>query len=153
MNLAINLAVNPYIAAAVLTATAVTDAAYVFFNAAVVARHRIRAANWSSIWYLLSAFSVISYTGESDLCDLRRDRFVARRLCIGDLAGARATIAAASYAAVTHVPQCAGRGKHDDVTSFVRATTHRATARPDQKPQAPQSRRRSPDFFRNAEAG
>ena len=62
MNLAINLAISPYIAAAVLTATAVTDAAYVFFNAAVVARHRIRAANWSSIWYLLSAFSVISYT-------------------------------------------------------------------------------------------
>lgn len=43
-------------------ATATTDAAYVFFNAAVVARHRIRAANWSAIWYLLSAFAVISYT-------------------------------------------------------------------------------------------
>lgn len=62
MNLAINFAVNPWIAAAVFGATAVTDAAYVFFNAAVVARHRIRAANWSSVWYMLSAFSVISYT-------------------------------------------------------------------------------------------
>src|SRR5262247_3150188 len=57
-----NLAINPLIALAVFAATAVTDAAYVFFNAAVGARHRIRAANWSAIWYLLSAFSVISYT-------------------------------------------------------------------------------------------
>jgi len=55
-------AVNPLIAAGVLASTAVTDAAYVFFNAAVVGRHRIRAANWSAIWYLLSAFAVISYT-------------------------------------------------------------------------------------------
>jgi len=43
-------------------ATAATDAAYVFFNAAVVARHRVRAANWSAIRYLLSALAVISYT-------------------------------------------------------------------------------------------
>jgi uncharacterized membrane protein YhaH (DUF805 family) len=62
MNLTMNLAVNPLIALAVLAATAVTDAAYVFFNAAVVGRHRIRAANWSAAWYLLSAFAVISYT-------------------------------------------------------------------------------------------
>ncbi|MBN8909788.1 MAG: hypothetical protein J0H99_25045, partial [Rhodospirillales bacterium] len=32
------------------------------FNAAVSARRRLGAANWSSIWYLLSAFAVISYT-------------------------------------------------------------------------------------------
>jgi hypothetical protein len=57
-----NLAVNPLIALAVFASTAVTDAAYVFFNAAVVARHRIRAANWSAVWYMLSAFAVISYT-------------------------------------------------------------------------------------------
>jgi len=62
MHLAFNLAISPWIAVAVFCATAVTDAAYVFFNAAVVARLRIRAANWSAIWYLLSAFSVISYT-------------------------------------------------------------------------------------------
>jgi hypothetical protein len=62
MSLAVNLAINPWIGAAVFAATAVTDAAYVFFNAAVGARHRIRAANWSAVWYLLSAFSVISYT-------------------------------------------------------------------------------------------
>ena len=57
-----NLAINPAIAAGVLVSTAVTDAAYVFFNAAVVSRRRLRAANWSAIWYLLSAFAVISYT-------------------------------------------------------------------------------------------
>ena len=55
-------AINPLIAVGVLASTAVTDAAYVFFNAAVVGRHRVRAANWSAIWYLLSAFAVISYT-------------------------------------------------------------------------------------------
>ena len=54
--------IDPLIALGVLTATAVTDAAYVFFNAAVVARRRIPAANWSAIWYLLSAFAVIKYT-------------------------------------------------------------------------------------------
>ncbi len=42
--------------------TAVTDAVYVFFNAAVSARRRFAAASWSSAWYLLSAFAVISYT-------------------------------------------------------------------------------------------
>src|SRR3954453_3636604 len=57
-----NLAINPLIALAVFASTAVTDAAYVFFNAAVGARRRIRAANWSAVWYLLSAFAVISYT-------------------------------------------------------------------------------------------
>jgi hypothetical protein len=57
-----DLAINPLIAAGVLASTAITDAAYVFFTAAVLARHRIRAANWSATWYLLSAFAVISYT-------------------------------------------------------------------------------------------
>jgi hypothetical protein len=57
-----NLTINPLIALAVLASTAATDAAYVFFNAAVTARRRIWAAHWSSIWYMLSAFAVISYT-------------------------------------------------------------------------------------------
>ena len=57
-----SLAFNPLIALGVLASTAVTDAAYVFFNAAVAGRRRIMAANWSGIWYLLSAFAVISYT-------------------------------------------------------------------------------------------
>jgi len=51
--------INPPIALGVLASTA---AAYVFFNAAVTGRRRIWAANWSAIWYLLSAFAVISYT-------------------------------------------------------------------------------------------
>jgi uncharacterized membrane protein YhaH (DUF805 family) len=58
-----SLSLNPLIAAAVFGATIVTDAVYVFFTAAVTARHRIRAANWSAVWYLLSAFAVINYTG------------------------------------------------------------------------------------------
>jgi uncharacterized membrane protein YhaH (DUF805 family) len=54
--------IDPLIGAGVIACTAVTDAVYVFFNAAVVARRRLSAANWSGIWYLLSAFAVISYT-------------------------------------------------------------------------------------------
>jgi uncharacterized membrane protein YhaH (DUF805 family) len=57
-----NIEINPLIAAGVLASTAITDAAYVFFTSAVIARHRYRAANWSAMWYLLSAFAVISYT-------------------------------------------------------------------------------------------
>jgi uncharacterized membrane protein YhaH (DUF805 family) len=57
-----HFAVDPLTALGVAAATAVTDAAYVFFSAAVQARRRIWAANWSGIWYLLSAFAVISYT-------------------------------------------------------------------------------------------
>lgn len=55
-------AINPLIAGGVLVATAVTDAVYVLFNAAVSGRRRVAAANWSGLWYLLSAFAVISYT-------------------------------------------------------------------------------------------
>lgn len=54
--------VEPWLAIGVLVSTAVTDAVYVMFNAAVSARKRIPAATWSSVWYLLSAFAVISYT-------------------------------------------------------------------------------------------
>ncbi|MBS0560732.1 MAG: hypothetical protein JSR21_11825 [Proteobacteria bacterium] len=56
------LDVDPLIALGVIACTALTDAVYVFFNAAVVARRRVWAANWSAAWYLLSAFAVISYT-------------------------------------------------------------------------------------------
>ncbi len=58
----LDIAIDPLVAAGVLACTAVTDAAYVLFTAAVAARRRIWAANWSGIWYLLSAFAVISYT-------------------------------------------------------------------------------------------
>ncbi|MDQ2839668.1 MAG: hypothetical protein M3Y72_01235 [Acidobacteriota bacterium] len=56
---------NLLIAAGVMLSTATTDAVYVLFNSAVTARRRIPAATWSSIWYLLSAFAVISYTGNA----------------------------------------------------------------------------------------
>lgn len=54
---------NPIVAIGVLACTAGTDAVYVMFTAAVTARRRSMAASWSSLWYLLSAFAVISYTG------------------------------------------------------------------------------------------
>ena len=54
--------VDPLLALGVIASTAATDAVYVLFTAAVTARLRVRAATWSSLWYLLSAFAVISYT-------------------------------------------------------------------------------------------
>ena len=54
--------IRPLLAAGVLLSTALTDAVYVLFTSAVVARRRLAAASWSSCWYLLSAFAVISYT-------------------------------------------------------------------------------------------
>jgi hypothetical protein len=54
--------INPYIAAVVAASTAATDAVYVMFTAAVNARRPVRAAHWSSLWYLLAAFAVINYT-------------------------------------------------------------------------------------------
>jgi hypothetical protein len=59
------MSLNPLIAIGVVVSTATTDAVYVLFNAAVSERRRIRAASWSSIWYLLSAFAVISYTHDA----------------------------------------------------------------------------------------
>jgi hypothetical protein len=56
------MSLNPLLAIGVIASTATTDAVYVLFNAAVSDRRRVRAASWSSIWYLLSAFAVISYT-------------------------------------------------------------------------------------------
>jgi len=50
-------AIDPLTAGGVLLATAATDAA-----SAVVARRRVPAATWSSVWYLLSSYAVISYT-------------------------------------------------------------------------------------------
>ncbi|HQT78128.1 MAG TPA: hypothetical protein PLD10_13820 [Rhodopila sp.] len=55
-------AIDPLTAAGVVLATAATDAVYVMFSAAVAARRRIAAASWSSTWYLLSSFAIISYT-------------------------------------------------------------------------------------------
>jgi len=54
--------VHPWLGLGVFLSTAATDAVYVLFNAAVSARKRVPAATWSSVWYLLSAFAIISYT-------------------------------------------------------------------------------------------
>src|SRR6185437_11719329 len=54
--------IDPLTAAGVVLATAATDAVYVMFTSAVVARRRVPAATWSSVWYVLSSFAVISYT-------------------------------------------------------------------------------------------
>ncbi len=54
--------IDPLLALGVTVSTAATDAIYVMFSAAVAARKRVPAASWSSLWYLLSAFAVISYT-------------------------------------------------------------------------------------------
>jgi hypothetical protein len=56
------MVINPWLAVGVFVSTAATDAVYVLFNAAVSSRRRVPAATWSSVWYLLSAFAVISYT-------------------------------------------------------------------------------------------
>ena len=57
------LNLNPMIAVGVVVSTAATDAVYVMFTANVTARRAARAATWSSLWYVLAAFAVISYTG------------------------------------------------------------------------------------------
>ncbi len=54
--------IEPLIALGVVIAIAGTDAVYVLFSAAVSDRRRASAATWSSVWYLLSSFAVISYT-------------------------------------------------------------------------------------------
>lgn len=56
------LHIDPATAALVVLATAGTDAVYVMFTAAVNSRRGVAAATWSSCWYLLSSFAVISYT-------------------------------------------------------------------------------------------
>jgi uncharacterized membrane protein YhaH (DUF805 family) len=57
-----HIEIDPMLAVAVMFATACTDAVYVLFTNAVLRRRRLSAASWSSIWYLLSSFAVISYT-------------------------------------------------------------------------------------------
>jgi hypothetical protein len=54
--------IHAWLAVGVVLSTAATDAVYVLFSAAVASRRRLPAATWSSVWYLLSAFAVISYT-------------------------------------------------------------------------------------------
>ena len=54
--------IDLWLAAGVVIATAATDAVYVMFTSSVIARRRVAAATWSSVWYMLSSFAVISYT-------------------------------------------------------------------------------------------
>jgi hypothetical protein len=56
------MGIDIWLAAGVVVATAATDAVYVMFTSSVIARRRLAAASWSSVWYLLSSFAVISYT-------------------------------------------------------------------------------------------
>ena len=56
------MSIDPLTAFGVLAATAATDAVYVMFTSAVIARKRLSAATWSSFWYVLSSYAVISYT-------------------------------------------------------------------------------------------
>ena len=85
----ISLDIDPLIAAAVVAATAATDAIYVLFTNAVVKRRRLPAASWSSIWYLLSSFAVISYTQHWGYVIFAARRLVHRRLRGDDLPPSR----------------------------------------------------------------
>jgi hypothetical protein len=76
-------AVDPLTAGAVFIATAATDAVYVMFTSAVIARKRVPAANWSAVWYLLSSYAVISYT---------ENPFYVAFAAIGSWAGAYASL-------------------------------------------------------------
>ncbi len=55
-------AFDPLTAFLVVLATAITDAIYIRFTAAIINRQRLATANWSSLWYLMSSFAVINYT-------------------------------------------------------------------------------------------
>jgi hypothetical protein len=78
-------AIDPLTAGGVLLATAATDAVYVMFTSAVVARRRVPAATWSSVWYLLSSYAVISYTEKLGLCRLRGCRLMVGRVYLDHL--------------------------------------------------------------------
>ncbi len=79
--------IHPWLALGVVASTAATDAVYVMFNAAVSSRKRVPAATWSGVWYLLSAFAVISYTRNwVYVCMLRGFRLVDRSVSIDDTA-------------------------------------------------------------------
>jgi hypothetical protein len=82
-------AIDPLIAAGVVLATAATDAVYVMFTSAVVAKRRVPAASWSSLWYMLSSFAVISYTNNWVYCAVRGGGLVDRRLCLDDVSARR----------------------------------------------------------------
>ena len=55
------------------------------FTSAVVARKRVPAATWSSVWYVLSSYAVISYTENWIYVAFAADRLLGRRLCVDHL--------------------------------------------------------------------
>lgn len=83
------MSLNPLVAARVVASTATTDAVYVLFNPAVSDRRRIRAASWSAIWYLLSAFRSNQLPAKCYLCIVCGDRFIDWCVLCRDLAQAR----------------------------------------------------------------
>jgi uncharacterized membrane protein YhaH (DUF805 family) len=86
---------DPLIAVGVIAATATTDFVYVMFTNAVVKRRRLPAACWSSIWYLLSSFAVISYTSHW---------FYVLFAAAGSFLGAYASISFLHGASANHPP-------------------------------------------------
>lgn len=75
--------IDPLTAGGVTLATAATDAVYVLFTSAIVARRRVPAATWSSIWYLLSS-SDHPLHRELALSRLRGGGIVDRGLSVAD---------------------------------------------------------------------
>ena len=78
--------IHPWLALGVAVSTAATDAVYVMFSAAVSSRRRVPAATWSSVWYLLSAFAVISYTRNWVYVCFAALGSMGRSLCLDDRA-------------------------------------------------------------------
>jgi hypothetical protein len=75
--------IHPLLAVGVFVSTAATDAAYVFFNAAVSAKKRVPAATWSSV------VPAVRLRGdqlhqELDVRGLRGFRLMGRRLLFHD---------------------------------------------------------------------
>jgi hypothetical protein len=118
-------AIDPLTAGGVLLATAATDAVYVMFTSAVVARRRVPAATWSSIWYLLSSYAVISYTENWCMSPSRPSvhgwaRLSRSRTCIGHRAVRRSAPRLSSFTVIAsasdrptldrHTPRMRGKG-------------------------------------------
>ena len=81
-----NFAFNPLMALGVFASTAATDAAYVFFNAAVSSRRRVLGGALE--FDLVYAVGVRSHQlhGKSVLCCVCGDRRLDRRFRLGDVA-------------------------------------------------------------------
>ena len=63
-----------------VVATALTDAVYVMFTSSVIARRRVAAAIWSSLWYTALLVCGDQLHQQLGVRGLRRRRLVDRRL-------------------------------------------------------------------------